>query len=284
MKRWILVVGVLLGATQGHTDCQGGWGVSPERGKGRGYVTRQDILSRRLDRSIAPETPGEVEIFYLGFAGDAKQDVFMLETLFGEELFLERFSKEGHTLSLVNNKETFRRNLVANEENLAHALDVLGQTMGQEDILFLYLTSHGSRDHYLSVDFKGWAEEDLNGEMIRSMLDEADIRWRIVVVSACFSGGFIPALEGSNTLVATASDADQTSFGCSDERDFTFYGEALFFRQLDIGVGLLEALEGMPVLIDKMEDKEGYEHSNPQMVMGEEFLVHWTESLSASTD
>ena len=54
----------------------------------------------------------------------------------------------------------------------------------------------------------------------------------VIVISACYSGGFIDALKDERTLVMTAARADRTSFGCSDDSDFTYFGRALFAEAL----------------------------------------------------
>ena len=46
-------------------------------------------------------------------------------------------------------------------------------------------------------------EQDIAPETLRHALDEAGIQRRVVVVSACYSGGFVPALQDEHTLVIT---------------------------------------------------------------------------------
>ena len=45
----------------------------------------------------------------------------------------------------------------------------------------------------------------LTAPALRSLLDDAGIKWRIIVVSACYSGGFVDALQDDNTLIVTAA-------------------------------------------------------------------------------
>ena len=60
-----------------------------------------------------------------------------------------------------------------------------------EDILFLYLTGHGSKNAELSVKFWPLQLNQLSAENLKQMLDEAGINWRVVVISACYSGSFV---------------------------------------------------------------------------------------------
>ena len=66
------------------------------------------------------------------------------------------------------------------------------------------------------------------------MLDASGIRWRIVVISACYAGGFIAALSDPHTVVMAAAAPDRTSFGCSTDSEMTFFTEALFKQALPI--------------------------------------------------
>ena len=43
---------------------------------------------------------------------------------------------------------------------------------------------------------------------LAELLAESGIRWKVVLVSACYSGGFIPPLADEQTLVMTAARAD----------------------------------------------------------------------------
>ena len=137
-----------------------------------------------------------------------------------------------------------------------------------EDVLFLYLTSHGSREHELSVSFWPLALNDITPEKLRTMLDDAGIKWRVIVVSACYSGGFIKALENDNTLIATASAADKTSFGCSNDAEFTYFGEALFKNQLAHQHSFITAFQNAQTEISKREQAEKIEASQPQLSIG----------------
>ncbi|WP_339671837.1 C13 family peptidase [Dasania marina] len=218
--------------------------------------------------NIAAGVPGQTDLFFVSFAGDAKQDVFMKETLYAQQLFDSHYHTAGRSVALINNSKTTSRYLVASDNNLARVLKTVGEKMNEEDVLYLYLSSHGSRQHLLSVDFPPHTVKDFGGQEIRKMLDEAGIKWRIVVVSACYAGGFIAPLKTDYSVIATAADAYNTSFGCADNRDFTFYGEAIFKRQMATGVGLLEALDGAREIVKSMEAQRNLTPSNPQYWLG----------------
>ena len=100
------------------------------------------------------------------------------------------------------------------------------------------------------------------------MLDEARIRWRVVLVSACYSGGFLDPLKGDTTMVITAAHKDRTSFGCADENEFTYFGRAFFKEALPGSASFQDAFARAESLVGEWERKDGTperERSLPQM-------------------
>src|SRR5262249_20718981 len=143
------------------------------------------------------------------------------------ELFRERFDAEGRTVELINNPKTATEVPIASATNLGRVLRHIGGLMNpEEDVLVLYLTTHGSDKHRLAVVNWPLALQDIDPPMLRRMLDESGIKWRVLAISACYSGGFIEPLKSETTLIMTAADAKSTSFGCGTESDFTYFGKA----------------------------------------------------------
>jgi hypothetical protein len=145
-----------------------------------------------------------------------------------------------------------------------------------EDVLFLMLTSHGSDDPKLSVSNGAWPLESLDGKALRSALDESGIRWRVIVISACHAGAFIASLADESTILLTAAAQDLVSFGCSDESELTYFGEALFKNALPEAESLADAFERAKGLIAEREKREGQQASRPQAHYGRALLAYWT--------
>nr|WP_246505238.1 C13 family peptidase [Coralloluteibacterium stylophorae] len=151
-----------------------------------------------------------------------------------------------------------------------------------EDILLLFATSHGSADHRLYVDLPPLPLAQVSPRMLREALDEAGIRWRVVVVSACFSGGFVDALAAPRTLVITAARADRSSFGCGAEADITWFGDAFLVHGLNRTSSLPEAFRIAREQVAAWEAREGETPSEPQYVAGrriEAHLARWRRTL-----
>lgn len=242
------------------------------------FYLQPRLLERELS-DIAPGTPGRIELFFVGVAGDASQDVFMKEIKTVRSLFAERFGTAGHGAALINNAQTVTTGPIASTTALEQTLSRVGKVMNRdEDILFLFLTSHGSRQHRFQLDFWPMRFNKLDPQRLRQMLDGAGIKRRVVVVSACYSGGYIDALKDEHTLVITSAAADKTSFGCSNEAEMTEFGRAYFADALLKTDSFIEAFELARQDVAAREVKEGREASNPQMAVGEgarQALLEW---------
>ncbi|HYR34865.1 MAG TPA: C13 family peptidase, partial [Burkholderiales bacterium] len=145
----------------------------------------------------------------------------------------------------------------------------VGERMnGDEDLLFLFLTAHGYRDHRLSAVQPPLELASLTPTALGRMLQDAGIKWRVIVVSACYSGGFIEPLRDDNSVVITASSPDRTSFGGEPGRDFTYFGEAYFRDALTRTRSFVQAFEMAKASVAKQEAAEKLEASLPQMWAG----------------
>jgi hypothetical protein len=97
----------------------------------------------------------------------------------------------------------------------------------------------------------------------------------VVVISACYSGGFIPLLQDDMTLVMTAARTDRVSFGCSEDNDFTYFGRALFAEALNETDDLQRAFELAKAKVAEREQADGFEASEPQIWPAKAVLQHW---------
>ena len=237
----------------------------------------EQVLSaqaRLLDGQLAgllPGVKGEPHYYFVGFAGDATQDVFLKELLAAERLFVRRFGTARRSIILANNPQTAVTLPFASATNLYRTLSRLGQVMNPDsDVLVLFLTSHGSRDHELSVNNQPLQLDQLTPEMLRSMLKKSGISWKVVIVSACFAGGFIDPLKDERSLIITAADATSESFGCGYGENFTWFGEALLDKALRNTFSFTKAFEMTRETIRQWEDEQGETPSNPQLFVGKE--------------
>lgn len=241
---------------------------------------------RLVDASIAalaPQRPERVDLYVVAFGGDGSERVFRNEVEYAERLFASRFDAEGRIVTLVNAGETVESRPLATRANLRRALRGVGDRIDPaEDLVLVFLTSHGSGDHELYVALGPLPLAQITPGDVDAALDGAGIRWRVVVVSACYSGGFIPALEGPGTLVVTASRADRTSFGCGAESEFTYFGRAFLIEGLNESASPIAAFDHARRRIAEWERDEGRTRSRPQISAGagiEAKIEQWLETF-----
>jgi hypothetical protein len=211
---------------------------------------------------------GTPAVFFVGFAGDGDQSIFKREAVFAQSVFADHFGSADRSIELINDVEDRDSYPLATVSGLSDTLKLLTQRMDPaQDILVLMLTSHGSREG-LAVSNGKLPLLQLGPVELRQALDEAGIKWRVIIVSACYSGVFIDPLKTDTTFIATASDADHSSFGCADDRDLTYFGEAFLKDAVPTTPSLEAAFKKAVDLIQHREAAEHLEHSNPQIFFG----------------
>jgi hypothetical protein len=234
----------------------------------RTFHLQGQLIERHL-AAIAPGRTGVAELYFVGFAPDASQDVFLREMRFVKRLFDERFGTEKRSITLASSHTALDELPIASTTNLARALARVGEAMNaDEDVLFLFLTAHGDREHRLSASQPPLQLAQLTPTALARMLQDAGVKWRVIVVSACYAGGFIEPLRDANTIVITAAAPDRTSFGCEADRDFTYFGEAYFRDALAQTRSFTTAFELAKDLVAKKEAAEKLTPSLPQMWVG----------------
>lgn len=234
------------------------------------------LLERAFAELEGTRTDRPSRLFFVGFAGYGWEAVFKREALAVRALFDERFGTKGRSLVLVNHPSTVDGIALASPENLDRALQHIGGLMSPDDTLFLFLTSHG-RKNLFTVDMPGFAFDGLTPAALKAMLDRAGIKNRVVVVSACHSGSFIPTLADPTTLVIAAAHADRSSFGCEDRREWTYFGDAFFNRALRQERSFERAFQLARRTIGRWERQEQLVRSLPQISGGEMLKPHLDE-------
>ena len=239
-----------------------------EKPGGVAAVVRQASL---LDQALSALQPGDSasHLYFVGFAAYGPEAVFKREVVAVRELFDERLGTKDRSVALINHASTAEDVPLASSDNLDRVLQHLGRIMHRDrDTLFLFLTSHGEPG-LLAVVMPGLELGHLTPGALRQMLDRSGIQKRVVVVSACYSGSFIPALAGPNTLVIAAARGDRPSFGCSDKRTWTYFGDAYFNRALRKETSFKKAFHRASELVERWERLGRLKPSLPQMAGGE---------------
>ncbi|MGH8707017.1 MAG: C13 family peptidase [Burkholderiales bacterium] len=219
------------------------------------YAQRR-LLDRAL-AALAPRDPQRINLYLLAVAGDGTQEVFRREVEYVRDQFAQRFDAKGRTVLLINSRNTVESAPMATQFSIRAALEAIAAGMDRsKDILFLFLTSHGSKEHELTLSLAGVDLPGLPAGRLAELLRESGIRWKVVIVSACYGGGFADALADENTLLIAAARRDRRSFGCADENDFTYFGRAYFKEALPRSRSFHEAFRKASALVREWELKE----------------------------
>lgn len=251
----------------------------------KALYAQSDLLNQSL-QALQPSSYTNSQWYFMGVAGAAYQDVFKSEIERIKEQFDTRFGTYGRSIALINNDATTETLPMATQISIQRSLNRIGSLMNREnDVLFLYMTSHGSVNQF-ELSIEPIAMDAIDPKWLRQTLDGAGIRWRVIVVSSCYSGSFIPALQSPDTLIITASAADRQSFGCNNEMDYTYFGRAFFDEAMRENKNLKSAFEQAQKTVSKWELAQGFEPSEPQWVMGENMkliLPQFERSLFPNT-
>jgi len=251
---------------------------TPNESEMNALFRQQNQLVETQKAQLLPERTEQTDLYFVGFGADYSQNVFKKEVFYAQNLFDQRFNTQGRSTLLINNNATDQSLPLANYLNLKKTLKYVGETMDvEEDVLFLFLTGHGKKDEGLFVNYGPQQQAFLSPSLLNIALEKSNIKWKVIVVSACFSGIYTDVLADEHTLVMTASNSTQPSFGCSNMNDFTYFGEAYFKSQLQQHSSFVEAFYQAKDEISDKEKMYGLEPSKPQIAVADKILNKLTE-------
>jgi len=251
-------------ANANNTDDWPSAGPSPEQ-----VLYAQPRMIREALAKLTPRVAGKPNLYLVTFAGDGGEDVFRNEAEYAAQLFAGRFGATAHAVVLENNPGTLATYPLASWSNLEDTLDGLGHVMQpNQDILMLYVTSHGDEDHNLLVDMDPLPLDQIGAPDLAGILAKHPFKWKVLVINACYSGGFVPPLRGPGTLVLTAARSDRSSFGCGSDSDITYFGKAWLVDALNRTPDFIEAFKQASGEISQWEKQDKLTPSEPQIDIG----------------
>jgi hypothetical protein len=251
-----------------------------ERGRGaRAELAEHRRLTAAL-ATLAPQRKGVVDAYILVVGLDS-DGVFGREAREAGRVLARRYDGAGRTLVLAGSDGRATGTLpMGSLHSLSLALARIAELMDRrQDVLVLYTTGHGSP--------AGLAYHDgdegfglLTPARLAALLDELGIRNRLLILSACYSGVFVPVVWSDSTALVTAASSDRTSFGCAADNDWTFFGDAMINRALRKPQPLAAASAEAVRLIGEWEAGKGYQPSYPQVSLGAG-IDAWLKPLEA---
>jgi hypothetical protein len=230
-------------------------------------------LAKLMGDSLAalqPQRPGQVDTYLIvaSFWGDP---VFEREASQAEAILRAHLGADGRSIVLSAGGLSERHYPAATPSNLAAAIGQVGSLIDpNEDLVVVFLTSHGASDGSIALRENNRLSASMRPPHLRDMLDQAGVRNRVVILSACYSGAFIPPLMNADTIVLTAAAYNRSSFGCQPQRDWTFFGDAYFNHAIRGGASLINGFDEAKVLIQRWEREQNLAPpSDPQRYVGE---------------
>lgn len=234
-------------------------------------ATQSFLLNHALD-ALAEERPERSDLYFVGFAPYGRDDAYRKDVEAAQKIMDARWGTADRSVLMLNSPQTLISAPFATVTNLRETLNEIGSIIDpDDDVVMVYLASRSGPDHRLDAAQPPLSLVELSPSGLKQLLADAGIKWRIIVVSACFSGGYIEPLRDEYTMIVTSSQSDRQSFGCGERSDAAFFGDAFFAQGVAKGDSLEAAFAGARDRVAAREREAGYAPpSNPQIHVGAE--------------
>jgi hypothetical protein len=220
----------------------------------------------QIDR-LAPQRAGVIDVYAIVVAGDAQEDVFEREANVVRARLERRLNASGRIVSLINNRRLPQPE--ATLRSLQYTIEQVSKVMDKdEDLLFIHITSHGSANHALVLQHPSVDLHWLGAKYLANLLGRSGIRHRFVVISACYSGGFLKELVNADTVVLTAAAGTTKARGCGNASQITDFSRAFYVQAWTDSRPLMEAARMTAQYVHEEESRSRWEHSYPQLSVG----------------
>ena len=186
---------------------------APGRWRRKVATTRSSTLLRYAPwLALEPGRPGIADLYLVAAGLYAREDVFMKEV----KMHRERcFASDSTRTGAPSSSSTIPKTIDAYpagepDQPCVPRLRRVGELMntGRRRAGALPVVPRIGEPRARRRLLAACALDPIDPPALKSALDEAGIRWKIVVVSACYSGGFVEPLKDELTMVITASSAD----------------------------------------------------------------------------
>lgn len=217
----------------------------------------------------APET------FVLAVGGSGFQEIFDREARKAAQTLTARTG--GPSVVLSNTPGQVESGLLASPATVALATAAIGRRAQPQDLLIVYLSSHGGDDARIQMDAPRLDFAPLSASALARDLARAGLKRRIVIVSACYGATWIKPLASPSTILITAAAVDRTSFGCDDSRALTVFGKAIIGELAKPDQSLAQAFARAKLRIAAEERSERATPSLPQAWVGRDMVALWSK-------
>ena len=242
-----------------------GWSVEQKR-DASWHLDQHKRLTAAI-AGLAAQRPGIVDAYVIAIGLDA-DPVFGREASEAAKVLARRYGAQGRSITLTTGSTSPAAQ--GSPNNLATALAAVAAKMDvKEDVLILYATSHGQADVGLVYRDGEEGYGLVSPKRLAKIVNELGIDRRMLLISACFSGVFVPALKNDSSVIITAASDARTSFGCAATNDWTYFGDALINTALRKSQSFDRAVSDALDLINGWESERGLPGSEPQIFVGD---------------
>lgn len=236
---------------------------------------------RRMNAALAglkPQRRGTVDAYVIvaGLDSDAN---FGREAREVARVLSRRYDAAGRTIVMTADPDG--TDVTASPANLALALARAGELMDRrEDVLVVYTTSHGNAPAGLAYRDTRRGGGTISPDRLAALLDDVGASNRLLILSACYSGIFVPRLASDTSVVISAAASDRSSFGCSPGNDWTYFGDALINRAMRKSQPLAATFTEADAAVAGWEKAGKLKPSRPQVSIGKD-VGRWLQPLEA---
>jgi hypothetical protein len=192
-------------------------------------LAAQDFMMDRALDQLEDEQPGVTDLYFVGFAPDARRPGFVTDVDTAQRVMDERWHTKGRSVMLVNSPLTVAERPFATITHLRQVLLEIGDVIdADDDVVMLYLAGSSGPNHTLTAVNPPLELVALSPQGLKQLLDAAGIRWRVIVVSTCYAGAWIDALKDDETAVIASSATNVHGNDCAGGLAPSSFGQAFF--------------------------------------------------------
>jgi hypothetical protein len=194
-------------------------------------IASDELLTAQMDKieKVLEKTPqGERTLIYIGSAQNSQSLAFQRDVLLVQKKLLAA-NTNTQSIILSNELETSKLTYpFATLHTLTQTFDRVAAWSKKYPLtLVLLISTHGNVD-VLSSNVANEYYTPIQTRHLQPWLDRLGDTPTAIILSACFSGSFLPALAAPNRLIFTAAAADRNSFGCDYHEDNTYFISEFF--------------------------------------------------------
>ena len=240
---------------------------SPEKTSLAGPSTFAELPAQlaRAEAALENSAPTERTVVFIGAALHSQSTAFQSDVLAMQQR-LTSFGMPMQSIILSNPpKDQAVLFPAATQQNLGEIFSRVGAWSYKYPITVVVLiSSHGNVDR-LAVEIAGQSHPPISSSVLGTWLRRIHPDSpTAVLLSACHSGSFVPALSDGYRVLLTASAADRSSFGCNPKSTNTWFIESLLEQGLRPELSWSESFKRTVKRVDTKEKEMKLLPSLPQ--------------------